>query len=173
MLVNIFGVKTLDNYIRRESSSTSISSSPSTLKQKIIIRMVKSRSNSLWFCWMSYLLRILGGILNRSNSKITLGKSSNNTWIFYGQSDRKCWPPHTHLTVSFSWFFWVVYFWPQIINICVLKHILHKKGNFLDDYLQGAGPSGLSFTRGRSLPMIICDHKKGMKNAFLRPFTMR
>ena len=89
--------------------------------------MVKSRSNSLWFCWMSYLLRILGGILNRSNSKITLGKSSNNTWIFYGQSDRKRWPPHTHLTVSFSWFFWVVYFWPQIINICVLKWIFHKK----------------------------------------------
>ena len=160
MLVNIFGVNTVDNYIRRESSSTSISSSPSTPKQKIIIRMVKSRSNSLWFClsWMSYLLRILGGILNRSNSKITLGKSSNNTWIFYGQSDRKRWPPHTHLTVSFSWFFWVVYFWPQIMNICVLKQILHKKGNFLDDYLQEAGPSGLSFTRSRSLLMIICDH---------------
>ena len=33
-------------------------------------------------------------------------------------------PPH--LTVSFLWFFWVV-FWPQIMSICVLKWILYKK----------------------------------------------
>ena len=32
----------------------------------------------------------------------------------------------------------------------------------LDDHLQEAGPSGLSFARGRPLRMIICNHEKGM-----------
>ena len=48
-----------------------------------------------------------------------------------------------------------------------------RKGNFLDNHLQEAGPSIISFARGRSLRVIICDHEKGMKSAFLRPFTMR
>ena len=42
------------------------------------------------------------------------------------------------------------------------------KGNFLDDHLQEASPSGWSFARGWSLQMIICNHKKAW-NAFLRP----
>ena len=107
--------------------------------------MVKSRSNSLWFCWMSYLLRILGGILNRSNSKITLGKSSNNTWIFYGQSDRKRWPPHTHLTVSISWFFLgCVFLTPDNEHMCSET-----------DFTQKRQFSGWLFARGRPLWIII------------------
>ena len=67
-------------------------------------------------------------------------------------------------------------FWPQIMNLCVTKWILHKKkSKFLDDHFQQAGPSGLPFARNQSLQVIICNHKKGMKlkNAFLRPFTKR
>ena len=43
----------------------------------------------------------------------------------------------------------------------------------LDDHLQKAGPSVWSFARRRSLRMIICNHEKGMKNAFSRPFPTR
>ena len=53
------------------------------------------------------------------------------------------------LTVSFLWF--------------------REKCNFLDDHLQEASSSGLSFLRGWSLRIIICNHEKGMKNAFWDP----
>ena len=44
-----------------------------------------------------------------------------------------------------------------------------------DDHLQKASlsVSGWSFARGQPLRMIICNHEKDMKNAFLKPFTMR
>ena len=79
--------------------------------------------------------------------------------------------------------FLLVYFWPYIMIICVLKRILHKKKSIfmqllespippltaaalrmiickrpapLDDHLQEAGPSGSSFARGRPFRMTIC-----------------
>ena len=50
-----------------------------------------------------------------------------------------------------------------------------------DHHFQEAGASGRPSARGQSLRIIICkrpaphfdNHKKGMKNAFLRPFKMR
>ena len=50
-----------------------------------------------------------------------------------------------------------------------------------DHHLQEAGPSGWPSARGLSLWIIICkrpaphfdNHEKGMKSAFLRPFTIR
>ena len=35
----------------------------------------------------------------------------------------------------------------------------------MDDHLQEADPFGLSFARGQSLRMIMCNNEKGMKNA--------
>ena len=62
-----------------------------------------------------------------------------------------------------------------------LSMIICKRSAPLDDYLQGASPSRWSFARGLSLWIIICkrpaphfdNHDKGVKIAFLRPFTMR
>ena len=59
------------------------------------------------------------------------------------------------------------------INIC-------KRPVSCDHHLREADPSGSLFARGRSLRIIIYkrlaphfdNHEKGMKNAFLRPFTM-
>ena len=59
--------------------------------------------------------------------------------------------------------------------------IICKRPAPSDNHLQEAGPSELPFTRGRSLRIIICkrpaphidNHKKGMKKAFLSPFTIR
>ena len=48
--------------------------------------------------------------------------------IFYGQADRKRLPPspppsYGHLFVNF----FLVYFWPQIMILCVLKWILYNE----------------------------------------------
>ena len=48
------------------------------------------------------------------------------------------------------------------MNICVRKQILHKKKEIFIQLLES----------GRPLRMVICKRPKGMKNAFLRPFTM-
>ena len=64
-------------------------------------------------------------------------------------------PPPTHLAVSLLWFF--VFLIPDNKHIYVLWNGFYtKKGNFLDDHLQEASPSGWSFARGWSLQMIIC-----------------
>ena len=86
------------------------------------------------------------------------------------------------LMVSVLWLL-LVYFWPYIMIICVLKRILHKKKSIFmqllespippltaaalrmiickrlsppNDHLQEAGLSGSSFARGRPLRMTIC-----------------
>ena len=51
---------------------------------------------------------------------------------------------------------------PDNEHMCSERDFTPGKRNFLDDHSQVAG-----------LRMIICKHEKGMKNAFLRPFTMR
>ena len=51
-----------------------------------------------------------------------------------------------------------------------LRIIICKRPAPPDDHLQEAGPSRSSFARGRPLND---NHEKGMKNAFLRPFTRR
>ena len=59
---------------------------------------------------------------------------------------------------------------------CVLKRILHKKKSIFVQFLE----SCISPLTAAALRMIICkrpathfdNHEKGMKNAFLRPFTM-
>ena len=56
------------------------------------------------------------------------------------------------------------------------KKILKNKAIFiqlLGDHLQEAGHSGRKLASGRSLWMIIYNPEKGMKNAFLRPFTIK
>ena len=48
---------------------------------------------------------------------------SYKIWSFYGQVDGKSWPtPYSQLFVIF-----LVYIWPLIMTISVLKRILHKK----------------------------------------------
>ena len=52
---------------------------------------------------------------------------------FYSQAYHKRWP--SPFTVSFLWNFILLYFWPHIMIICVLKRILHtfkkKKSIFM------------------------------------------
>ena len=55
---------------------------------------------------------------------------------FSSQADRRHWPP---LMVSFLWFFWV-YFWPDIMIICILKRILHKKKSIFMQLLESPIP---------------------------------
>ena len=75
------------------------------------------------------------------------------------------------------WLAFLVFFWPYIMIICVLKRILHKKKSIFMQILESPIPS----LTAAALRMIICkrpaphfdNQEKGMKNAFLRPFTMR
>ena len=67
------------------------------------------------------------------------------------------------------------------LTAAALRIIICKRPASPNDHLQEAGPSGWPFAEGRSLRIIICkrpaphfdNHEKGMKNEFLRPFTMR
>ena len=61
--------------------------------------------------------------------------------------------------------------------LCVLKRILHQKKSIFMQVMEPPIPP----LTAAALRVIICkkpashfdNHKKGMKNAFLRPFTMR
>ena len=91
--------------------------------------------------------------------------------IFYSQADRKRWPPLT-LRSAFPMFFGFV-LTPDNKHMCSETDFKQEKVIFLDNHLQEACPSVLSFARCRFVQGIICNHEKGMKNAFLRPITMR
>ena len=82
---------------------------------------------------------------------VILGKSSKKEDILH--ADRKRWPPHQPYGQPFVIF---LCFWPQIMNICALKRILHKKKaifwmiickrpNPPEDHFQEASPSGWRF----------------------------
>ena len=92
--------------------------------------------------------------------------------IFYGQADRKRWHPplYGQLFVNFFWCSFDFILW-----LCVLKRFLHKKKSISMQLLESPPLTAAA------LWMIICKrpaphfdkHEKGMKSAFLRPFTMR
>ena len=94
--------------------------------------------------------------------------------VFYGQADRKRWPPHPY---SRLFVIFLVYLWPYIMIICILKRILHEKKSIFIQLLESPIPP----LTAAALRMIICkwpapyfdNQEKGMKNAFLRPLTMR
>ena len=75
------------------------------------------------------------------------GSRQTKKRVFYGQTDRKRWPPLPQITVSFSWFFWLCV-WHLIMNMCSATDFTKEKGNFHPT-------TGWSFAKGRPLRMII------------------
>ena len=116
--------------------------------------------------------------------------------IFYSQADRNgCPSPPLYgqlyviffcvlLTLCYDYMCSETDFTQGTVNFHATTEIPDSSPNCCcppDDHLQEAGPSGSSFARGWPLRIIICKrqdphfdkHKKGMRNAFLRPLTMR
>ena len=55
--------------------------------------------------------------------------------------------------------FFIVFSTADNERMCYKTNFTQGKGKFLDDHFKEAGPSGLSFARGWSLQVIICNHK--------------